>query len=446
MASYGKVSSCQQLERSLADMHIQTPATTFESDDGVAGAIKPLAIIVLAQSSLATTTSVAPLATRNFINLHHDVFCKVVQTLDFESLKNLSDTCQSVAVKLKMIAEQLSPRSEECNKTWSPPHNFVFSKIRAKTPDSLSKFVGELDLRKLINLSLEDLESLIHFFPNVTKLKLSQIHNQRILEAVSCLIQLKYLDLSGFYKMTDLKFMCFSKLINLNYLSLKACHQITDAGIMHLVNFTQLKYLNLSCCCEIGDASLLHLSNITTLEYLHLYHCHKITDTGVIHLKNLMKLKHLNLEDCSKITDASLLYLSNITTLEYLNLFSCHQITDTGVIHLKNLMKLKHLNLGLDNQITDDSLLYLSDITTLEYLELTLCRKISNIGIKHLINLKNLKKLIIAHCHQITDDSLICLSNLTNLECLNINYCPQITNYAVAQLQEKIPRITIIKF
>ncbi len=98
---------------------------------------------------------------------------------------------------------------------------------------------------------------------------------------------------------------------------------------------TDLKILNLTGCWKITDAGLVHLKGLTNLKKLSLGQT-RITDAGLAHLKGLTKLEYLNLYG-TKITDAGLAHLEGLTNLKSLNLGQT-RITDAGVKSLQEAM------------------------------------------------------------------------------------------------------------
>jgi len=91
-------------------------------------------------------------------------------------------------------------------------------------------------------------------------------------------------------------------------ISLKDCSKITDIAIIKLAQKTpNLKKLNLSWCFRISDASINHLVSCNQLEYLDVTGCPEVTGKSIVHIsKYCHNLSTLGLNKCSKIDKKAL--------------------------------------------------------------------------------------------------------------------------------------------
>jgi Leucine Rich repeat len=72
-----------------------------------------------------------------------------------------------------------------------------------------------------------------------------------------------------------------SSLSNLRQLNLTDCYNITDIGIQYLSSLCNLQQLILSRCYNITDNGIQYLSSLSNLRQLELWGCSNITDNGI---------------------------------------------------------------------------------------------------------------------------------------------------------------------
>lgn len=232
------------------------------------------------------------------------------------------------------------------------------------------------------------------------------------LRHVADYVELEYLDLSN-SSVTDAGLACLKGLTALQVLNLAAT-LVTDAGLTHLKDLIRLQVLNLDGTL-VTDAGLARLKDLATLRDLNLSGT-PITDAGLEHLKSLTGLRSLSLRK-TQVTDAGLEHLKGLTGLSDLAL-SCTRITDAGLVCFKNMMGLRSLTLGA-NRLTDAGLKHLQSLTELRALHFTL--------------------------NPITDAGLEYLKGLTKLEWLNLGGNLLITDSGLQQLQQSLPKLTIVR-
>ncbi|KAG8089490.1 hypothetical protein GUJ93_ZPchr0011g26997 [Zizania palustris] len=230
-----------------------------------------------------------------------------------------------------------------------------------KLPRELGSLVG-LQYLNLSRSSYLDGVKSIEGLSTLTKLEYLNLSSElsyigRLPEALGCLIELKYLSLSGCRGIEDLP-KSFGSLINLVHLDFSRCYRV--GGIPEaLSGLTKLQHLNLSHC---GYGNQLHLRGLPEV------------------LRNLAELRHLNLSNC---LDAIIGHRSageNKSFVEFIN----------------TLSNLEHLDLSKNASLSSlpESL---SSLQKLRTLDLSGCSKLERVP-ESIAAINSLKFLIVKNC------------------------------------------------
>ncbi|MBZ5535729.1 MAG: sigma-70 family RNA polymerase sigma factor [Acidobacteriia bacterium] len=106
---------------------------------------------------------------------------------------------------------------------------------------------------------------------------------------------------------------------------LGATEQMTDALLERISKLDHLTYLDLHDSGELTDTGLRHLARLPQLQHLNLS-CHQITDHGLEVLRHLPQLKSFEIYHQGQVSDAGLANLAHCDHLERVNLMG----TETG--------------------------------------------------------------------------------------------------------------------
>ena len=164
-----------------------------------------------------------------------------------------------------------------------------------------------------------------------------------------------------------------SSVISLKYLDLQGC-EITDRGFKHVATLHWIESLKFS---GMTDRSLTTVASLTKLRFLDVFGSSRVTDRGLAHLSKLTQLNDLTLRACS-VTDRGLKHLSNLEALEGIDLGGCRDIGDRGVAILAALPKLTAIWLLGCWKITDRGIASLAAMPSLTHL--ALCRSNNYFG------------------------------------------------------------------
>ena len=143
--------------------------------------------------------------------------------------------------------------------------------------------------------------------PNCSNIKTKSITN-----LIAKCQNIKSLDLSGCFKISNIILNKNSQCNNSNFKSMIESDTFSRSG----ENLNSSSY------------------NFFYLQYIDLSHCSNITDKCVLNICKLcIYVKNLYLRKCQLITDLSLLYISKYCfNIRELCLSQCNRITDTGKI------------------------------------------------------------------------------------------------------------------
>ncbi|MFP6901010.1 MAG: leucine-rich repeat domain-containing protein, partial [Opitutales bacterium] len=247
---------------------------------------------------------------------------------------------------------------------------------------------------------LDDFDFL-EWFPQLTRLAMSELPSLSDLTPLGKLTQLTELNLSGCPSLENLAPL--SKLKNLTELNLSYCASVND--ITPLKGITGLNDLNLCDCKLIGD--LTPLAELTNMTVLNLWGCASVED--LTPLKDLTGLTNLALSHCPVAND--LTPLRGLKNLQRLNLAGLIKIENLDA--LTELTSLYHLDLERCSSLADISAL--ASFSNLSELDLGSCSSLSDLS--PLSGKESLTSLILSGCSAFTDFKLIAsLPSLSNLE------------------------------
>ena len=137
------------------------------------------------------------------------------------------------------------------------------------------------------------------------------------LRAISNLVNLEVLDLSGCNKLTIDGISRIGKSCgSLRQISLASCGDcVGDSFVEQLVaHSTSLTTVNLSYCQRVGKRSLRALSRCNKLQFLDLTGCTGVSDQSILHLCDgefVPGLRHLILAGCKKVEDTTLSWITD---------------------------------------------------------------------------------------------------------------------------------------
>jgi hypothetical protein len=217
-----------------------------------------------------------------------------------------------------------------------------------------------------------------------------RMQNESLLECITELPKLQYLNLNGSSQITALP-DSVSKLGCLRYLCLSGCSGLSElpesfgdlksmvhldmsgcSGIKELPdslgNLTNLRHLEL-CGCFSVQALPESLCGLTQLRYLNLSSCDCL-DRLPEAIGSLVGIQHLSMAGCQHIRELpeSLMKLQNIL---HLDLSSCWYMRKRTLGCLRGLTALQHLDMSQLWDVGDEDLLdALGNLTSLKYLSL----------------------------------------------------------------------------
>lgn len=333
------------------------------------------------------------------------------------------------------------------------------------------KDITSLDLsgcRNIINSESSGISG-IHCMSNLRHLTLrncERLHGEKALSSLQNLNHLRFLDISGCYKIPVQALKPISQIESLHTLKAEHCLEWRGPGALRNVgSMAKLQELYLSGCTNlIGTSlgSLLSLSNLTvcvldgctniplidkglaavasslvSLKSLSLQGCLTLTDTGLEAIGKIKSLERVNLTDCYGISGQGFTSWNGMSCLRSLILQGCSSITDQGMFHLtRNLSSLTSLNLKQCRLITDSSVMYIcSLLPNLKQLYFQASLGITDLGISEIArSMKYLTHFSIQFCWQFGDESAILLASMASLKYLDLLYSWKITDATVFAL------------
>ncbi|XP_060205229.1 uncharacterized protein LOC132633051 [Lycium barbarum] len=348
------------------------------------------------------------------------------------------------------MAQECKDLPEEC---WEVIINRIHRQSDLESVSLVCKQFLAITNRIRLQLSLihyDTLSKLIHRFPNLTSINLSDFGR----------------DLSDFHG--DLDFILFDLancVSNLRQLDISNHHKLPVVGLKELKG---LRVLKCSSLTFLRDTDLYVIAeSFPFLEELDIsYPGYAVTDSGIeassVHLRNLRKI---NISGNYGITDRSLVALS----MNCLNLQAI-QVEDTSVT-LEGILSIQracaslswisvskiHNGLGLatssrslqtlevsDSIVTDELLFLLATASLpLSRLSLTKCTNFTLRGISFLLyEYRTLKCLSLVNVKFLTDESMNDLSQyLQSLVTIDLGGCVKLTIYTFFTLARNCPSI-----
>lgn len=271
------------------------------------------------------------------------------------------------------------------------------------------------------------------------------LHDQD-LEFVQTLQDLKEIDLSRNYALTDEVFKRFTHLKLLEKFILRDDPKLTGSGLAQIAELKNVRHLDFEGCRNLKDNALEAIGKLITLEFLNLNGCVSLTGTALRHIKTLINLRFLNCRNWSRfaegdfnnlvhmkllaldlsynlsLTSSIIAPLAALTSLQILNLQDCAELDD-GVVQILKA-SLRELNLHGCRKLTDQSLKSLGQLINLVAINLSLT------GIKGslqpLSDMKQLSELDLDAC-AVSTAAIAPLSSLPSLQILKLNSCRSLT-------------------
>jgi Leucine-rich repeat (LRR) protein len=232
-------------------------------------------------------------------------------------------------------------------------------------------------------------------------------------ECVSCLTNLRLLNISLKEKVTDKSLIRLSSLTELNA---NSNGYVTGMSIKNLTNLTAL-YIGSTRSIDIPESTLKYLTNLTKLNLSNV----SFSSQSIKHLDKLqiLNIAGTKINTISTLTNLTKLYTNELCSIdEILQLTKLSHLTIPGefvltdkVQQLTSLQGLTSLHIKTPN-LTDDTLIKFSNLTALYLNETNL---ITDASIQRLTNLKILD---MSGTWSFVNES--CLMKLQNLTALNI--------------------------
>ncbi|XP_044001735.1 F-box/LRR-repeat protein fbxl-1-like [Aphidius gifuensis] len=276
--------------------------------------------------------------------------CKNLTTLEFQfnvkTSNNASDYFQAFTQldKLKIIKIKV--------------YHTMFDKIIClfdAMNSCLSKDINEIHLSFF---NVDDSFSHRKISPNFDLKKYNNLHKlslrdciiKNMIQEISEMTKLVYLDIHGFKTIRIFDITKFD---------------FRNSGIHALSNLQYLEHLNLSATKIPSDSDLIVIAcKCVNLNYLNIENmCYGsgISTNALLTLTNLKNLKTLIVNWNRNVTDHFIKSLRGITTL---HCFGCERLTDIGVIEfIKNCPDLKSLVIGLDHGLTNEIIVSADHVT-----------------------------------------------------------------------------------
>lgn len=126
-----------------------------------------------------------------------------------------------------------------------------------------------------------------------------------------------------------------SRITTLTSLELKRSH-VRNLDLVHLHNLPNLRRLDLTSCWRITDAGVAHLASLTLLQFLSLAEIHGLTDNCLVHVGCLLFLQHLSLHTCNLITDVGIAHVMALQELKTLELAYYTKVTPAAIAPFKH--------------------------------------------------------------------------------------------------------------
>lgn len=380
---------------------------------------------------------------------------------------------------------------------------FLLTKLLNRQTHPLCLCVETIRIKNSQRLTDKSIELIATLCTELKYLSIRYCSSVKSSTTVSKLIDkcenLKYLDLTGCYNLTQL--MAFKSLSQpslnhspanyireyfyLQFIDLSYCTNISDSCVQNICkNCLFIKNLYLRKCKLITDMSVLYIAKYCQyLKELSLSQCAKITDTGIKYFANpqlvglsttsigdyqnrsammpmapsRFKIKYLSLAKCTLITDRSLVHLCKagfFQQIKYLNLRGCTQVTDKFVKYFTGFYGLnrtttttRHTNATTSETALNSSGNYYESKLVpyvplnLKSLDMAKCC-ISNKSIEYLCRLVAiksdiLKRLSVRCCDRIDDDGIRMLAMYCkNLQHLNVTKCTKVTSNSLREIKK----------
>jgi len=238
---------------------------------------------------------------------------------------------------------------------------------------------------------------------NLQHLKISQCYsriNDRSLSYLKYFPDLRYLNLRGNNRITDLSFLRHCPKLETLKIDI---HHMGDGSFdclkfcPNLKSLSTYRYNDSTCDIDFKDLSCLH-----SLERLHLQGASKISNSDIDCLEHLQSLTYLDLDTCRGISDLSFLKLCpNLETLA----FEQDGLDEGSFESLKLCPKLKSLSINCyTDNARDIEFQSLSSLHSLERLCLLGAPIIDDIDVVYLARLQSLNYLLFDNCDYIHAD------------------------------------------
>lgn len=281
----------------------------------------------------------------------------------------------------------------------------------------------------------------VRSFPNLTSLNISVCTSlsNASMEAVSNLLQLRFLSLSGNRQLVDSALIRIARSLgaNLTGLEIAHCKQISTAGLEALSKHcTNLQYIDISFiesfrrihslgtyCLRLESVKAVGLAGCASDSFQRLF------NRGI-------SLRRVNFKSCPISNDAVIACAYSSRFLQEICLSDCAAVDDVGISRLFQLCRYIHKLELTSVSVTDASFdSGKASICLLKYLIVSGCRKLTDKTITILANnCKLLEFLNCSGCPLLTDAPILKLVEaVAPLKSLSIAFCPRVQQESIEE-------------
>ncbi|EFC46168.1 Hypothetical protein NAEGRDRAFT_66032 [Naegleria gruberi] len=405
----------------------------YDSSESELSSIRDISFPNLRRLHLET-----PVVTSNLLSILNDLFPNITNlSIKYTTQEKTDSICKMYnnfgkLKELKLIVTQQS--------------NQIYDGLNLTQLETIEvhHFLGFVGQKKFSNIldvnvsgSVNDLPTIVHLFPNVTSLDISNLYQansdafeSRLVENLPKLQHVKKLTLTD--STTNLVFLdtwthSWSSICELDISRIS----ISDAQLSKLSKLSNLSTLKMKGLSVVGrnnsviGDTLLNLRK--TLTYLDISDCKSLVNIlPNDENANLVfpKLKVFKADGANLLSDKSIRFIiANAPNLESIGLMGCNEVQDETISSLAS-SKLIYLDLRYCRQLSNNAffkLVHLRKLTNLQDFKLALCFDVTHIAIESILRqTKYLRILELNSCNKCDPDYLISkqLFEPSSLPCL----------------------------